>query len=173
MKHLDLLRIALALVLPAARAAALAGEPVAVSSRIGSVTVFRGSAQVTRVTELAAGSGTYLLQGLPALLDPDSVRVRLTGGEVVGVEVRDRVQAGVPDERVEELRQRVRDVERELQVAQDEQGLVARRKSYLESLLETEQHAQREDQEQARATPAIWQANLDWIMRELAAVQLA
>src|SRR5262245_59112525 len=95
-------------------------EPVPVDSAVAEVTVYGGSASVRRRAALPGRDGLFVLRGLPAGLDPDSVRVWLEGGEVVGVEVRDRFQKNVPDERVKDLRERIRALEREIAVLDDE-----------------------------------------------------
>ena len=67
-------------------------EPRPRESRIVEVSVFGGSASVRRQAALPAGDGKFVLAGLPLAMDPASVRVRSDGGEVVGVEVQERLQ---------------------------------------------------------------------------------
>ena len=75
------LAIALCLAAPAAAA------DLKPASRVDAVTVYRSSARVTRVTrtDVPAGACRVLLEGLPAELDDDSVRVEGKGAAKVRV----------------------------------------------------------------------------------------
>lgn len=80
MRHSLLLSLSLAVALLAAPAAPRAAD-VKAASRVDAVTVYRAGARVTRLVrvELPAGDSRVLLEGLPAALDDDSLRVEGKG----------------------------------------------------------------------------------------------
>lgn len=139
-----------------------AAAPLATT--IDGVVVYPGSAAVRRVGTVPAGGGVFAVEGLPFGLDPDSLRVRLADGEVVGVEVLERFQPNVPDERVAAVRERVRELRRALQALRDERGV-------LDALRE---HVQRELAEPSvgpegqRPDPAEREANFAYLGDKLA-----
>lgn len=140
--------------------------PAPLTSAIVEVTVYGGSASVRRRAELP-GEGRFVLGGLPASLDPDSVRVRAAGGEVVGVEVRERFQKNVPDERVKELRERVRTLERELAGLEDEGEVLQVLLDHVQRLLRQEERAHQDEVQTARVNPEAWEANFLYLAKKL------
>ena len=112
----------------------LAGDPSPVTSKIQDVTLYGASALVRRTAGLDGG-GSYVLKGLPDSIDPDNVRVRCEGGDVVGVEVRRRVANQVPSERVQELRDKLTTLGRELDVLGDERGVLKSMRAHVEHLM--------------------------------------
>jgi len=151
----------LATLLPAPRA--VQQEPRPVDSSIVEVTVYGGSASVRRRANLPGGDGKFVLRGLPAGLDPDSVRVRLAGGEVVGVEVRERFQQNVPDERVKDLRERIRALEREIAVLDDDKSVRTALLDHIGRLLKQEERVHQDEVEQGRVNPEAWEANYRYL----------
>lgn len=151
----------------------LQAEPRPLASAIVEVTVYGDSASVRRRAELAGGEGRFVLAGLPAGLDPDSVRVRLAGGEVVGVEVRERVQPNVPDERVQELRGRVRALERELAVLDDEGERLRVLLDHVQRLLRQEESAHQDEIGAGRANAEAWEANFRYLAGKLSELKEA
>lgn len=119
--------LGLALLAPSARA------QQAVASRIERVTVFGTGALVERVATLPA-AGSYVLRGLPAAADPASIRVRIGGGEVVGVEVRERRERALPDERLDALRAAIQKLAREKQDLEDERAALQSLAAHLAKL---------------------------------------
>lgn len=142
-------------------------EPRALASTLVEVTVYGDSASVRRRAELAGAEGHFVVSGLPAGLDPDSVRVRLAGGEVVGVEVRERVQANVPDERVADLRTRIRALERELAGLDDEGEGLRTLLDHVQRLLRQEEGAHQGEIAAGRANPEAWEANFRYLAGKL------
>lgn len=142
-------------------------EPLALDSVLTSVTVYPGSAVVTRRADLEGHEGRFVLAGLPVGLDPDSVRVRLAGGEVVGVEVRDRLQKDVPDERLAELRERIRGVERELVALDDEAEVQQTLLDHVQRLLRQEEGLHRDEVAGARPDPEAWETNFRYLAGKL------
>jgi uncharacterized protein (TIGR02231 family) len=146
-------------------------DPRPLASALAAVTVYPGTASVLRRAELP-GPGRFVLTGLPASLDPDSVRVRLAGGEVVSVEVRERLQTNVSDGRLAELRARVRTLEGELASLTDEDGVLHALLEHVQRLLRQEEHAHEESVAAARVDPGAWEANFTYLatkLRELTA----
>lgn len=126
----------LALVLVPLSGAAWAAQ-IDLASRIDRVTVFPDAAQVTRVAaiDLPAGTSTLILRGLPATLDPASLRVegrgsasfaigsvdsRMTPGEAKPV-----VDAAL-ESRIEALRREKEDVEARIATADTRRAMIER-----------------------------------------------
>lgn len=143
-----------------------ADEPRPVASRLSAVTVFTDRALVRREIELPQASGRFLIAGLPATLDPESLRARCTGAQVVALETRDRFQAAAPEARVEDLRQRLRTLERELQALQDERHVLRDVTQHLNALLKSPA-AEKQAENSGGSSPAAWRANLAFLSSEL------
>lgn len=137
------------------------------ATRIGEVTVFPGSALVRRSGSIPAGGGKFTIAGLPAAMDPDSVRVRCGGADVVGIEVRTRRVAALPDERIRELMTRSRELQRELQVRGDERTTLADVGQHLSHLLEIEEAQHAAALKTGTVTADAWARNLDFIAAEM------
>ncbi|MDF1800315.1 MAG: mucoidy inhibitor MuiA family protein [Planctomycetota bacterium] len=115
-----------------------AGDPGVVASEIETVTVYPGSAMVTRVGSVD-GPGSFVFPGLPLGMDPGSVRVRAIGGaqlEVLGVEARERFVREVEDERMAVLVAEQRRLVRELEAKRDELAANQTLRGHLVGLLE-------------------------------------
>jgi uncharacterized protein (TIGR02231 family) len=147
-------------------AASLGEAGATLPSRIADVTVFPGGALVRRTADVPAGGGSVTLEGLPATLDPDSVRARCAKADVVGVEVRERVAPALPDARAEELRSRVRAVERELAALRDEADVERRVEAHLGRLLALEEERRREALRAGSFEPDAWRATLRALSEE-------
>jgi uncharacterized protein (TIGR02231 family) len=141
-------------------------NPVSVPSTIQAVTVYPGAAAIRRQAQLG-GPGAFLLPGLPASLDPDSVRVRLADGEVVSVEVRDRYQPTTPDERIAGLRERLSAVQRELRELEDEAGVLTTLLDHVQRLLRQEEGGHAEDLSTGRPGAEAWEANFRYLAGKL------
>lgn len=142
-------------------------EPRPLATRITEVTVYGGTASVRRSATVPAGDGLYVVGGLPMTVDPESVRVRLAGGEVVGVETQRRVRAVASDERLAELRARQRALEDELQVLKDEdevQGLLA---EHVTRLLRQEEKTHQDEVASGRVNPEAWEANYRFLAQKM------
>jgi len=148
-------------------AAQTSDEPRPVDSAVGEVTVYGGSASVRRRATLPAGDGLYVLRGLPAGLDADSVRVRLATGEVVGVEVRQRFQASVPDERVQDLRARIKGVERDVAGLGDQGEVFSAMQEHVQRLLRQEEREHADEVQGGRVNPEAWEANYRFLQTKL------
>src|SRR5262249_26571715 len=94
-------------------------------------------------------------------------RVRCVGAEVTGIETRERFQPSVPGERVEELRQRVRSIERELAALTDERAVLARIAAHLHALVTAHASAP-EGGAQVAAGANAWRANVAYLQKQLA-----
>ncbi len=130
--------LATSLALPGAAAAADLRAP----SHVDAVTVYRSSARVTRVArvELAGGDGRVLLEGLPAELDDDSIRVEGKGtarARVYGVTV-EAITAGellLPEVRAAE--EKVLGLEADDRALDDRIAVARARGKFVESLRST------------------------------------
>lgn len=132
----DLCSLALLLPLLAAPHPAQDSEPgpTPLTAEIAEVTVYSGSASVRRVAPFPRGGGAFVVSGLPRTVDPGALRVRTNVGEVVGVELRERVRADVPEERVRALRERVRELESQMRAVNDEGVVLERLAAHLDNL---------------------------------------
>lgn len=140
--------------------------PLAVPSTVHAVTVYPGAAAVQR-RALLSGSGEFLLAGLPAALDPDSVRVRLESGEVVRVEVRDRFQPTTPDGRIAGLRERLAAVQDDLAALGDEESVLTTMLDHVQRLLRQEERTHAEDTGAGRPGAEAWEANYRYLASKL------
>jgi uncharacterized protein (TIGR02231 family) len=137
-----------------------------VDSTISGVVVYGGSARVTRSATLP-GSGSFTLAGLPNGVDKETVRVRLADGNVVAVELRDRMQSAVPDERVQELRRQIETlVAREREIG-DERHLMLVSREHLETMLRQEGAAHAGDVGAGRPNVDAWRASLEYLTTEM------
>lgn len=152
----------LCLVLCLFAAEALAQEPRELDSSITEVTVYPSSARVLRRARVD-GDGVYLLRGLPGELEPDSVRVRLKGGFVAGVEVQRRVVDQSPLERIEKLRATRQRLARRLEEGYGSMTVLEQRGKHLDVLLASTARAQRLALAEGRVEIAAWQARQRFI----------
>ncbi len=145
-------------------------DPTAVPSRIAEVTVYAGSASVKRTAALPAGGGSFVLAGLPRSIDPSAIRVQCTGAEVMGVEMRDRFQREVPEARVTALKDRVRELERDVATLEDDDSVLARLEGHLDELMWQEERAHRAELEQGKTDPDVWEASYAYFNDKLASI---
>ncbi len=145
------------------------GDSRPVTTRIEEVTVYPNTALVRRTTQLPAGGGEFVIAGLPWDLDPDSVRVRCVGADVVGIEARERHVAASSSARIEELRGRARELRKQLTATSDERDIAAKLGLHVAKLMELEERAHAEAL-QSGATPTdAWKANLEFLGERLKA----
>jgi len=118
MQILSLLVVCLGLLLPAS---VFAAPPVRIPAQatISAVTVYQDRAQVTRSVSVALrpGSQVIAIEGLPVLLQDDSVRVDAKGtarATITGIEVKRSFLSQTADKRVKEIEAELRQLERKL-----------------------------------------------------------
>ena len=109
-------------------------DPGVIASAIAAVTVYPGQAMVTRKGQ-APGRGSFVFSGLPSSLQPDSVRLKGEGMEVMGVEVRDRWVSEVADERLAAVGVELKRLNRELVALQDDRGSLSEMEEHYRKLL--------------------------------------
>src|SRR4030095_2657727 len=97
------------------------------------------------------GGGLCVVQGLPGLLDPDAVRVRLSQGSVASVEVNDRHALAVPDARVQELRARLDGLLADHRVSADAQVVASVTRDHFLEVLKEEAAAPKDEVRPRRA----------------------
>jgi uncharacterized protein (TIGR02231 family) len=136
-------------------------QPHQLTARITDVTVFPGSALVRRSADLPAGGGKFVISNLPAAMDPDSVRVRCGGADVVGIETRNKHVAALADDRIKELMQRSRDLQRELQTRVDEGTTLSDLGVHFARLLELEEKQHVIDVNNSGVDIAAWTRKLE------------
>ena len=155
---------------PAAPTGPAPADPTPLTAPIGEVVVYGGAARVQRGAELPGG-GLFVVQGLPGTLDPDSVRVRLSQGSVVSVEVDDRHARAVPDARVQELRGKLDALLVQRREADDARVVAAVTRDHFLVLLQKEEAAHRGEVEQGRVNADTWDENLAYVTKGLKAAQ--
>ena len=134
-------------------------DPTPLVAPIAEVVVYGGAARVRRSAQLP-GSGLFVVQGLPGLLDPDAVRVRLSNGSVASVEVNDRHALAVPDARVQELRARLEGLLADRRVSADAQVVASVTRDHFLEVLKAESAAHRDEVAQGRVNAEAWEENL-------------
>jgi len=149
-----------------------AADPTPLPTTIREVTLYSDTALVRRAGTLAT-SGEYVIQGLPASLDPNNVRVRCEGGDVVNVETRERLQQTLPNERLQALREQLKSVQRELQLAQDEAEVLKLQAMHLERMRAAEAGARAREGSDARPGIEAWTANFEFLARKMGEVSRA
>jgi uncharacterized protein (TIGR02231 family) len=147
-------------------ALALVADPKPIATKLEGVTLYASSALVHRVATVAE-DGKWIVEGLPWSVDENNVRVRLSDGEVVGVEVRSRERATSSNERVEGLRKQLSALQREQKGAEDEASVLRAMGEHLGSLLRAEETAHKAEVAQGRVNEAAWTTNYAWISGKL------
>jgi uncharacterized protein (TIGR02231 family) len=143
----------------------LPADAQALPTAIREVTLYSSSALVRRSGTLA-GPGEYLIAGLPACLDPNNVRVRCEGGDVVNVETRERLQQVLANERLQALREAVKAISREQQLAHDEGDVLAEQAMHLEHMRASEEAAHAREVASGRPNVEAWTANFEFLSRK-------
>ncbi|MCC6409876.1 MAG: mucoidy inhibitor MuiA family protein [Planctomycetes bacterium] len=147
----------------------LSTAAVEVPSRIDEVTVYPGSALVTRVATLETKSGEFAITGLPWSLDPNNLRIRVNGADLVGMELRERHVDAAPSARVEELRKGLKALERELAGLEDERATLEQVQKHLQRLLDLDSSQHNEQVKSGQSSTQTWGDNLAFLTRELGA----
>jgi len=147
-------------------------DPTPLPTTIREVTVYGDTALVRRSATLSA-SGEYLIQGLPACLDPNNVRVRCEGGDVVDVETRERLQQTLPSERLQALREKLKALQHEQQLAQDDAEVLKLQAMHLEHMRSSEETARADERTNARPSVEAWTANFEFLARKTGEVSRA
>ena len=107
--------------------------------RITSVTVYPDRAMTTRSTALSLKPGSYVVtfEGLPVLIQDDSVRVTGKGSAAVtilGLEVKRSFVEQVPEERAKELEKEILGLERKVAGLDAKKTSLAAQKSFIDSI---------------------------------------
>ena len=116
-----------------------AGVRMPVTSTLTGVTVFQDRAQITRTVAvtLKPGSQVVAIEGLPVLLQEDSVRVEAKGTARVtigGIEVKRSFLAQSSDKRVAEIDAEIRQLERKLGGLDAGKAGLAAQKGFVDSI---------------------------------------
>lgn len=150
----------------------LAQGPGTLESRIQEVTVYGGAAHVVRRSGTVSQSGRYVLGDLSGALEPQSVRVRASGGDVLDVLVRERL-AEVGDERVAALSGRLQAARRELEVLEGQRAVAEALLEHARQMLRQESSARAGDVQAGRASVEAWEASHAFLARRLEAATAA
>ena len=155
----------LTLVVPALALVAFE-DPKPLSSIMEGVTLYASAALVHR-TARVTDDGKWVIEGLPSAVDDTNVRVRMTSGEVVGVEVHARERITSANERVEALRKDLLTLQREQKGADDEAAVLRAMGEHLGALLRAEEQAHKGELAQGRVNEAAWSTNYAWLAAKL------
>ena len=155
----------LTLVVPALALVAFE-DPKPLSSIMEGVTLYASAALVHR-TARVTDDGKWVIEGLPSAVDDTNVRVRMTSGEVVGVEVHARERITSANERVEALRKDLLTLQREQKGADDEAAVLRAMGEHLGALLRAEEQAHKGELAQGRVNEAAWSTNYAWLSSKL------
>jgi len=153
--------------------APLTQDPQVLETRIDSVTVYPRSAHVHRTSEVIAGDGRYVIEGLTNDLDRQNVRVKCIGGQVARVEIRDRLEKKVSDAELEELVRGLELAERDLQAVQDTGRVNGLMREHLTGLFEREQQASAKALSEGQAPVEAWSASFEFLSARMTAVLAA
>ena len=112
---------------------------IAPPSRITAVTVYADRALTTRTATLPLKSGSYLIafEGLPVLIQDDSVRVEgkgSAGATIVGIEVKRAFLEQSGEKRAKELDEEIRGLERRSGALDAKKAGLSSQKAFLESI---------------------------------------
>jgi uncharacterized protein (TIGR02231 family) len=132
---------------------------------IREVTLYSNTALVRRSGAIP-GSGEYVIEGLPACLDANNVRVRCEGGDVVNVETRERLQQALTNERLQALRDALKALGREQQLAQDEGDVLKEQAQHLEHMRASEESAHAREVAAGRPNVEAWTANFEFLSKK-------
>lgn len=111
-------------------------DPSPIDSRIAAVDVYPSTALVTRVGEVPAGDGRFVVRGLPGSADPSSVTLRAPGSEIVRLEVLDRFEQSVPAQEIAAASARLAEVRARLAELVDELEINALLSAHYATLLD-------------------------------------
>ena len=120
-------------------AAGAGPDRLEVSPRITAVIVYPDRAMTTRSTNLSLKPGSYVvvLDGLPALIQDDSVRVSGKGSAVatiMGLEVKRSFVEQVPEKRAKELEDEILALERKIGNLDAKKASLAAQKGFIDSI---------------------------------------
>jgi len=113
-------------------------KKITAASSISAVTVYTDRAQVTRTASLKLSPGSYLVvfEGLPTLIQDDSVRVEGKGGTatIVGLEIKRAFLEQSGEKRVMELDEEIQVLERRLSSLDAKKAGLTAQKAFLDSI---------------------------------------
>jgi uncharacterized protein (TIGR02231 family) len=121
------------------QASALSATRIAAQATISAVTIYQDRAQVTRTAtvQLKPGSQIIALEGLPVLLQDDSVRVDAKGTArvtITGIEVKRTFLARTAEKRVKELEDELKILERKLGTLDAKKAGLTSQKGFIDSI---------------------------------------
>lgn len=130
------LMLCFALVINAASAKA---ETIAANSKISAVTVYPGSARITRTSQvdLTAGTQSIVYDGIVPVFDESSLTVSGQGTamvKILGAYLKQEYLKEAADQRVKELQNQIQEVEDKLMTEQSNDQVIADQKEFLKSL---------------------------------------
>ena len=148
-------------------AAPLVQDPQILDARIDTVTVYPRSAHVHRSSEVVTVDGNYVIEGLTNDLDRSKVRVKCDHGEIVRVDVLERLEKQVSDEEMAALVAQLKSAQRELQTARDRGRLNEAMRKHLSALFDRAQEASDRNLTAGLAPTEAWDASFEFLSRRM------
>ncbi len=110
-----------------------------INTRVNEVTVFLNKARIRRSGKISVQKGkqTLSISGLPAELDPESVRVRATGSETVtiyGIDVRRTFFKDIPDGIIRELTEKIEKLGEKKKKVTDQAEILDKKQKHIDGL---------------------------------------
>ncbi|MCY3002157.1 MAG: DUF4139 domain-containing protein [Planctomycetota bacterium] len=138
-----------------------AGEPArGLESRVEAVTVFESSALVRRSASVPAGGGAVVIEGLPAGLDPATVRARTNGVTITGLETLERGTRVSAIERLEALEEELEAAKARLAQLVDERDVTVRQLAHVESLFTLEEQTRLAEVRSGTMQLEVWRVEI-------------
>lgn len=111
-----------------------------ISTKVNEVTVFLNKARIMRSGKISVQKGkqTLSIAGLPAELDPESVRVRASGSEPVsiyGIDVRRTFFKDIPDGIIRELTEKIEKLGEKRTKVTDQAEILDKKQKHIDGLL--------------------------------------
>ncbi|MCK4889301.1 MAG: DUF4140 domain-containing protein, partial [Candidatus Aminicenantes bacterium] len=110
-----------------------------INTRVNEVTVFLNKAKIKRSGKISVQKGkqTLSITGLPAELDPESVRVRATGSAPVtiyGINVRRTFFKDIPDGIIRELTEKIEKLSEKKKKVTDQAEILDKKQKHIDGL---------------------------------------
>jgi len=113
-----------------------------IKTRVNEVTVFLNRARIKRSGKISVqrGNETLIISGLPAELDPESVRVKAAGSapvSIAGIDVRKTFFKDIPEGIIRELTDKIEKLEEKKKRITDQKEILGKKQKHIDGLLKS------------------------------------